>query len=276
METTAPLPTTDRPAHRPIQIVLVRANGPLFYSVAAASLLEAVAPVCARRLIYLAQDDAELVRWVNDEWLPRKAARARALQDYVERTWPEFDWAFAHEQHAAAAAADGGLGPQRATVAHELLARCVAAAQSGVIYRCLSRWADDPALRDMAAAMAYEESEWFARFRGAYDEAARVHNFGFASAWRTARACVRTGRDLHLPLVFGAITAQCGPRVPFPVLRYSEFLRRMRPVIQRYANPGSPERFLFNAWNGRPRVPKVYEKKHLHPDWFKPLFKTAA
>jgi hypothetical protein len=276
METTAPLPTTDRPAHRPIQIVLVRANGPLFYSVAAASLLEAIAPLCARRQIYLAGDDAELVRWVNDVWLPRKAARARVLQDYVERTWPEFDWAFAHEQHAAAAAADGGLGPQRATVAHELLARCVAAAQSGVIYRCLARWADDPALRALAADIALDEAACFGHFRAAYDRTARAQRFGVASAWRTARACVRTARDTHLPLVFRWMNAQCGPQVPFPILRYSEYLRRMRPVIARYANPASPERLLFRPWLGRPRVPKVYEKQHGHPDWFKPLFKSAA
>ena len=275
MESTVLLHSTDRPAPRSIQIVLVRANGPLFYSVAAASLLEAIAPLYARRLLYLARGDEALASWVETEWLPHKAARARVLQDYVECTWPEFDWLSAHEQHRAAAAADGGLGPQRPTVAHELLARCVAAAQSGVIYRCLARWADDPALRETAARIASDEAAWFTRFRTAYDDAARAQRFGIASSWRTARACVRTARDTHLPLVFAAIGAQCGPRVPFPVLRYSEFLRRMRPVIERYANPGSPERLLFRPWNGRPRVPKVYEKKIRNPAWFKPLFNTA-
>ena len=276
MESTALLPTTERPVHRPIQIVLVRANGPLFYAVAAASLLEAIAPIYAQRLVYLGREDDDLTRWVADEWLPQKAERARVLQDYVERTWPEFDWSFAHEQHRAAAAAEGGLGPQRATVAHELLARCVAAAQSGVFYRCLAKWADDPILRKIAADIASDEAAWFTRFRAAYEVAARAQRFGIASAWRTTRACVRTGRDVHLPLVFTAINAQCGPRVPFPVLRYSEFLRRMRPVIQRYARPGSPERLVFRPWNGRPRVAKVSEKKYRHPDWFKPLFNTPA
>lgn len=276
MEPNAPLHTTDRRPHRPIQIVLVRANGPLFYSVAAASLLESIAPLYARRLLDLTRGDAALVRWVCEEWLPQKAARARVLQGYVERTWPEFDWQCAHEQHRAAAAADGGLGPQRATAAHELLARCVASAQSGVLYRCLARWADDPALREIGAGIAQEEAAWFARFRAAYDAAAQDQGFGAISAWRTARACVRTARDIHLPLVFRMIGAQCGAHVPFPVLRYSEFLRRMRPVIERYANPGSPERLLFRPWLGRPRVPKVYEKQHRYPDWFKPLFNTSA
>ena len=276
MESNALLQSTDRRPHRQIQIVLVRANGPLFYSVAAASLLEAIAPLYAQRLLYLARDHGDLASWIGDEWLPQKAARARMLQDYVERTWPEFDWSGAHEQHRAAAAADGGLGPQRPTITHELLARCVAAAQSGIIYRCLARWPDDPALREIAAGMAYEEAEGFTRFRAEYDEAARAERFGITCAWRTARACVRTGRDTHLPSVFRAITAHCGPQVPFPMLRYSEFLRRMRPVIERYAKPGQPERLLFRPWNGRPRVPKIYEKQHRHPDWFKPLFKSAA
>jgi hypothetical protein len=59
-------------------------------------------------------------------------------------------------------------------------------------------------------------------------------------------------------------------------MRYSEFLRRMRPVIQRYANPGALERVVFKPWNGRPRVVKVQEKQQRHPDWFKPMFKAAA
>ncbi|HEX2826643.1 MAG TPA: hypothetical protein VHP37_09885 [Burkholderiales bacterium] len=275
METNTPLRTPSS-THRPIQIVLVRANGPLFYSVAAASLLEAIAPLYARRLVYLARDDDALTRWIADEWLPKKAERARVLQDYVQRTWPELDWYCAHDQYCAQAAADGGLGPQRATLAHELLARCVAAAQSGVIYRCLARWADDPCLRALAAEIAQDEADCFAYFRAAYERVARAQRFGIAKAWRTARACVRTARDTHLPLVFRALNAQCGPQVPFPVLRYSEFLRRMRPVIARYAYPGSPERLLFRPWLGRPRVPKVYEKQHRHPDWFKPLFNSPA
>ena len=276
MNTNALLPTTDRPAHRPIHVVLVRANGPLFYTVAAASLLEAIAPLCARRLLYLARGDEALVRWIEDEWLPRKAARARMLQAYVEKTWPELDWAYAHEQHRTWAAADGGLGPQRATLAQELLARCVASAQSGVIYRCLARWADDPALREIGARIAQEEAQWFAEFRCLYEEAASADRVGIAQAWRVSRRCVRTARDIHLPLAFRAITAQCGPQVPFPTLRYSEFLRRMRPVIARYANPGSPERLLFRPWNGRPRVAWERERTPRHPEWFQPLFKSAA
>jgi hypothetical protein len=276
MESKALPHSDDRGVPRPIQLVLVRANGPLFYTVTAASLLESIAPLYAQRLLYLVRTDVPLTEWVENEWLPRKAERARMLQEYVERTWPEFDWAAAYEQYRASAEAEGGLGPRRPTAAQELLARCVASAQSGVIYRCLSRWADDPALRAMAASIASDEAQAFAFFRDAYDSRSRLERVSFFRAWRTARACVRAARDIHVPLVFRAITAQCGQRVPFPVLRYSEFLRRMRPVIARYANPGKPERFFFRPWNGRPRIVKVQEKRHGAPEWFKPVLKPAA
>jgi hypothetical protein len=268
--------SADRGVPRPIQLVLVRANGPLFYSVTAASLLESIAPLYAERLLYLVRNDPALTEWIEKEWLPRKAERARMLQEYVGRTWPEFDWAAAYEHYRGCAEAEGGLGPRRATAAQELLARCVAAAQSGVIYRCLSRWADDPALRAMAGAIACDEAQAFASFRTAYDRRLRVERLSFFRAWRTARACVRTARDIHVPLVFRAINAQCGQRVPFPILRYSEFLRRMRPVIARYAAPGNPERLFFRPWNGRPRIAKVQEKRQNAPEWFKPVLKAAA
>jgi hypothetical protein len=276
MESKALPHSADRGVPRPIQLVLVRANGPLFYTVTAASLLESIAPLYAQRLLYLVRNDARLTEWIENEWLPRKAERARMLQEYVERTWPEFDWAAAHEQYRASAEAEGGLGPRRPTAAQELLARCVASAQSAVIYRCLSRWADDPALRAMAGRIAFDEAQAFAFFRAAYDSRSRLEHVSFFGAWRTARACVRTARDIHVPLVFRAITAQCGQRVPFPVLRYSEFLRRMRPVIARYASPGKPERFFFRPWNGRPRIAKVQEKRQGAPEWFKPVLKAAA
>src|SRR5688572_14610320 len=53
MELT-PLQTTPRSvfAPRSVQHVLIRANGPLFYSLASASLLEADMPLAADRLLY--------------------------------------------------------------------------------------------------------------------------------------------------------------------------------------------------------------------------------
>jgi hypothetical protein len=276
MESKALSPAVPRFVHRPIELVLVRANSTLFYSVAAASLLEAVAPVYAQRLIDFLRDDHPLRNWVVNRWLPQKAARARALQDYVQETWPEFDWSSAYEQYSACVEGEGGLGPRRRTLARELLARCVAASQCGVFYGCLARWADDPRLRVLARAMAHEEALAFRRFRAAYERRARAERLGFASAWQTALACVYTSRDTHLPRVSSAIDAQCSPHMPFPLLRHGEFVKRMRSVIERFCELGAAERLLFNPWKKRRRMVTIEEKQQRPPDWFKPMFRQVA
>ena len=254
----------------------MRANSTLFYSVAAASLLEAVAPVYAQRLIHFLPGDHPFGVWILERWLPQKATRARALRDYVQETWPEFDWTSAHEQYRAWVESEGGLGPRRPTLGRELLARCVAASQCGVLYGCLARWADDSRLREMARAIAHQEALAVRRFRAAYDRQARAERLGFASAWQTALSCVYTSRDVHLPLVFRAIDAQCSAHMPFPLMRHGEFIRRMRSVIERFCEFGAAERLLFKPWTKRRRMTAIEEKQHRPPDWFKPMFRQAA
>jgi len=243
-----------RPAPRPVQLVLVRANGPLFYSVAAASILETTAPGAAERLLHFFGADEVLARWMRGEWLPRKAERAKQLRVYVQTTWPEYDWHAGIEQFRAAEQADGGGTLRRPTAAHEALARCVATAQSGIFYRSLARWADDARLRELARAIALEEAASFSHVCALYDRRVRSQGFGCVSAWTPALACVRDSRDSLVPRAFTAISAHCAPHVPFPVLEYGEFVTRMSAVIERHANLGTPERILFRTWKGRPRV----------------------
>src|SRR5687767_12246262 len=109
------------PAPRPVQLVLVRANGPLFYSVAAASILETTMPRAADRLLHFFGGDQVLARWLHEDWLPRKQERAKQLRAYVQATWPEYDWYAGAEQFRAAAHAAGGGVVNRPTAAHEAL-----------------------------------------------------------------------------------------------------------------------------------------------------------
>src|SRR5687767_6360628 len=170
---TPPFQTSPRPAQRSVQHVLIRANGPLFYSLASASILEADMPLAADRLLHFFGADQVLAQWLKSEWLPRKVARAGQLREYVETTWPEYDWVAGHEHYRALAEA-GGAGPLRRTGVHEALARCVATAQSGVFYRSLARWAEDRRLRELARMMAGEEALSFVHFRHLYDRRLRT------------------------------------------------------------------------------------------------------
>src|SRR4051812_5126809 len=87
MESQASLQPSNRFVHRPIQLVLVRANGVLFHAVAGAALLEEIAPLYAQRLLRFYRGDDLLSQWMERSWLPRKAERARALRAYMEKTW---------------------------------------------------------------------------------------------------------------------------------------------------------------------------------------------
>ena len=263
-------------SRRQTRLAIVRANGPFFCSVAAASLLEALAPAYAERVLHFFRGDQTLCDWIRNEWVPRKAARAKALRDYIETTWPEFDWCASQEQYRSAIEQHGGPGHHRVTAAHEALARCVAAAQAALFYRALARWADDVVLRDLAGAMAQEEALSFASFRAAFERRARVESVGFVAAWCTALRCVRSARDTDVRLAFEAVVAQSGANTPFPAIDYIEFAARMKSVIERHARPGLPERVLFWAWGRVPHAAAVRVKQPLLASGFKPVLAKAA
>jgi hypothetical protein len=168
------------------------------------------------------------------------------------------------------------MGPHKPTAAHEALAHCVAATQSGVFYRSVARWADDPQLREVAAGIAREEALSFGHFRAAYERCARAQRFGLISAWRTAAACMRSARDLHLALAFRALGAHCRAQVPFPVLDYPEFLIRMRAVIECHGHLGAAERILLRTWKNRPRMMKRQETQARISPNFRPVLQAAA
>ena len=259
---------------RPVQLVLVRANGPLFYSVTAASLLEATMPLAAERLLHFFGADQAFAQWIRAEWLPRKLARAKQIREYVEAMWPEYDWQGGHDQYRVLTE-ERGAGSHRPTAPHEALARCVATAQSGVFYRSLARWAEDPRLRRLAASIAEEEALSFSHFRHLYDRRLRTEGFGCMAAWGTALACVRFARDHQVPGAFMAISAHCAAHVPFPVLGYGEFIGRMGSVIERHGDLAAPERILLRTWKRGARCFSDQPRQR-GAGWFKPVLRAAA
>src|SRR3954471_9009320 len=92
---------SSRDANRSVQLVLIRANGPLFYSITAASMLEAGMPLAADRLLHFFAADRVFAQWTRTEWLPRKLARAKQIREYIQSMWPEYDWHAGAEQYRA-------------------------------------------------------------------------------------------------------------------------------------------------------------------------------
>lgn len=103
---------------------IVRFNSVMFHSLAAASFLESAAPLHAERLnvVLAAQPEARL--WLEQVWVAQRAELGRRLREYVEATWPEFDWNTAYAEFQQPCRARAGSG-RRTGVALEALGSCV-------------------------------------------------------------------------------------------------------------------------------------------------------
>lgn len=237
---------------------LVRFNGLTFHGLAAASFLETAVERQASRLAPVFAGCPGVQLWLEQAWLPGRAEIGRRLREYVEATWPEFDWKAAYcEFHDRYRPSSGLRGPQ-ATLAREALALCVAAAQAAVFYRALARGADEPALRDLARDAARAHAGYFDFFRDLFERCKRVERVGLAAIWRTAGAVSRSARDDDVAAAFEPLERNWNGTSIVPGSSYREFRDRMVQFIQRHAALGAIERLLFRPWLERaPAAPAV-------------------
>jgi hypothetical protein len=244
---------------------MVRFNGLLFHSLAAASLLETAVPLHVNRLgrVFAAQPEAGL--WLEQVWWPRRAALARRLRDYLGATWPEFDWNAAyHEFHESYRQPLPGPEVRGAGAALDALRLSVAAAQAAVLYRALSRCADEPALRALTREAACDHAEYFEYFRALFERCRRADRVGLISSWRALRAACRSARDFDARAAFEPLARHWDGAPTVPALGYGEFRARMMPLIQRHAGLGRIERLLFRPWLEREYpvcTPQLAEKR---------------
>jgi hypothetical protein len=225
---------------------MVRFNGLLFHSLAAASFLETAVPLQVNRLSPTFAGRPDAGPWLEQVWWPQRAALGRRLRDYVEATWPEFDWNAAYKEFHESyrrprPGRDGGEGD----AALQALRLCAAAAQAAVLYRTLACCADEPALRALAREAAREHAAHFQNFRARFERCKRDERVGLVASWRTVRAACRQARDFDARLAFEPLGRHWSGAPTVPGLDYGEFRARRVP---RHAGLGRIERWLFRPW----------------------------
>jgi len=243
---------------------IVRFNGVMFHSLAAASFLESAVPLHAERLnvVLAAQPEARL--WLDQVWVAQRAELGRRLREYVEATWPEFDWATAYAEFQQPCRARAGIDRRR-PVALEALRLCVWETQAAVFYRGLARAADEPALRALAREAAAAHAAFFDYFRGVHEHCKRRQRVGFAATWRVPRAVCRSVRELHMRAAFETLAQNWkGPRT-VPELAYGEFVQRLVQMVRRHAGLGRVEQFLFRSWLTERPAPATPPAVPAHP-----------
>jgi hypothetical protein len=226
---------------------IVRFNGVMFHSLAAVSFLESAAPLHAERLnvVLAAQPEARL--WLEQVWVAQRAELGRRLREYVEATWPEFDWNAAYAEFLQPFRARAGIDRRR-PVALEALRLCVWETLAAMFYRGLARAADEAGLRALAREAAAAHAAFFDYFRGVHEHYKRRERVGFAATWRALPAVCRSVRELHMRAAFEALPQNWnGPRT-VPELAYGEFVQRMVHLVRRHAGIGRVEQILFRPW----------------------------
>ena len=235
------------------QCAFARVNGPIFYSVAAASLLESTAPGFCERALKDFADHEEFCNWLLMTWLPERQARVARLREYIAVLWPEFDWASARERYAQMAEAYL-RGASGLLMSRKALARCTSTAQSALFYRCLARWADDPQLREMAELMAEQDQKALAQFRTLFERTSKAQALGFRKEWREIHCAVRSARDLYVQSAFEVLLDEWGPNAPFTQITYPDYAKRVASAVGEHLSLRWPQRIFFKAWKERPRA----------------------
>ena len=242
---------------------MVRLNGMMFYCTGIASFVESTVPLDASRLIRLSADHADVRPWLEDVWLPGRAAHGHRFRDYIETTWPEFEWEGAYRdfRDTYRLRTAGRVGPPG--LALEFVARCVTETTLAVFYRTLARSADEPELRKLTAAAAQDHAAYFSYFRSLYERVGGRRRAGLAAACRAAIASCRSAREVDVAAAFHPLARHWHGGWVFPELTYPEFLVRLAQLLKRQARLRTIERLLFTPWLNPPA--KVGEPAAMMP-----------
>ncbi len=255
---------------------LVRFNGLAFHSLAAASFLETAVPgqVNRRTQVFGAHPGVGL--WLEQVWWPQRAELGRQLREYVEATWPEFDWNAAYHEYCESHRPRSGLESGHGGLALEALGLCATAAQAALFYRALANSADEPALRALARKAACDHAGFFDYFRALFEGCKRFERVGFTATWRTVFAISRSARDHDVAAAFQALALNWKGAAIVPGLDYPEYRKRMAQLIKCHAGLGPVERLLFRPWLERDRSMPALQQSSARPGRWPQLAQQPA
>lgn len=227
---------------------LVRFNAVTFHSLAAASFLETAVARHVNRLAATYSAQPGVMDWLEQVWWPQRAELGRQLREYIEATWPEFDWNAAYQDFHASYCPHSGLEGRNGEIALAALGLCVTSAQAALFYRALANSADEPALRALARRAASDHAGFFDYFRALFERCKQFKRIGFTATWRTVIAVSRSARDHDVATALQVLGDNWNGAPIVPSLGYSQYRERMMQSIRRHAALGPVERLLFRPW----------------------------
>jgi hypothetical protein len=212
----------------------VKDNALLLYAVAIAAFVEITSDVYTRNLADFFHDDAEVVDWLLHAWEREELQHGGALKRYVETAWPDFGWDDAYQRFLGEFLRFCSVDQLAPTRALEMAARCVIETGTATFYRALSEMSQEPVLRQIAAAISFDEVrhyKHFYRFFLRYRERERPSRAAVAGTlWSRSREI--DAKDAFY--AFKHVYLARNPRATFRPEDYATFRAQLRPLAVRH------------------------------------------
>ena len=222
---------------------MVRLNGMMFYSVGLASFLESTAPLDTNRLIRLSDGHADVRLWLERVWLPQRAEHGALFREYIETTWPEFEWSSACQEFQESYYLRAAARVEAPGLALEFIARCVNETALAVFYRTLGKCADEPSSAGAGARGSARPRRLF-----------RLISAGstIASAVAGAPGSRRPAAPCSLPAARRARWTWPRRFTPWPVIGTADGFSRSSPIpsFSRAWRSSSSATRRWDPWSG--------------------------
>lgn len=213
--------------------------------VTAASFIEISTGTYTQNLAKFYSDDAEVVAWLEEGWLPEELQHGAALRRYAETAWPHFDWECAYRNFFAEYqqyCSYEHMAPSRAL---EMVARCVVEAGTSSFYRMLSDAAPEPVLRDLAARISADEVDHYKHFYRYFRRYAAADPPGRAAVLHTLFKRMTEVNSEDAICAFKHVRLVADPTAPFRRQDYDAFRRDIRVMALRHYRYGMAVKMLM-------------------------------
>ena len=152
----------------------------MFLLVTAASFIESGSDTYTGNLLEHFAGDAEVGRWLRDEWEPQELGHGRMLKAYVQRAWPELDWDAAYRDFFDEYSSVCTLAQLEPARGLEMAARCVVEMGTTVYYQALHDACREPALRELTWRIRGDEVQHYKHFYAFFQKYRTVEHLGRA------------------------------------------------------------------------------------------------
>jgi hypothetical protein len=234
------------------------ATDPLtFYVCTTASFLETPVPIYVENLKPFFRENEATTRWLQDTWLPEEAEHGRLLREYVEDTWPSFDWERGYSAFAERYLPQCDHSLLRPSPGLEALARCVTETAATMTYRCMATYTTDPKLQNLMRRMSADEVRHYRYFRRLHLDCNVSEQASLLARTRVLLGRSELVRDEDLAFAFGPINTSWKQAPTLPIWSYKEFRKATGAVMRQHFPFDDAKRMMFSPLRNGSRSSQV-------------------